>query len=204
MRLLPLCLLLCLLSACNRHQSALPEPSTAIDTSLLRDGDLIFRLGRGLESHAVTVADKRATYSHTGLLVHQQEGWKVLHAVPGESEETEGKEVIKQDAISLFLRSDRCIKACVMRYDTNVEARALLRQEALRLYGKALLFDHSYDKTDSTKMYCTEYVCHVYQAIGVDLAEGRCHRFPMAKEPVIYPLDLRCNKRLTTVWSSEK
>ena len=203
------CALCCMLvgltfTAC-RHAPTQSQTNHCIeiDTFLLQEGDLIFRRGNGLESQAVVVADKGAEYSHVGLLVYQKNGWKVLHAVPGEEEETGGKQVIKLDDLSLFIQPDRCVKACVLRYDTNEAARETLKQQGLRLFDKALLFDHQYRKSDTTQMYCTEFVCYLYQFIGVDLAEGRCHRFPMREEPIIYPIDLTSNTKLQIVWKSD-
>lgn len=204
MRLLPLCLLLCLLPACNRHQSTLPEPSIAIDTSLLQEGDLIFRKGRGLESQVVVAADKGASYSHVGLLIHMDNRWWVLHAVPGEEAESNGKQVVKKDTLALFIQSDRCIQACILRYDTSIQALETVKKEGLRLFEKEMPFDHSYSISDTTKMYCTEFVCYLYRFIGVDLSEGRCHRFPMLKEPIVYPIDLTMNTKLHPIWNSLK
>ena len=82
------------------------------------------------------------------------------------------------------------------------EARRTLKQQGLRLYEKGLLFDHSYSLSDTDRMYCTELVCYLYQFIGVDLAEGRSHRFPMLKEPIVYPIDLTRNPKLHIVWQS--
>lgn len=194
-------------AACHRSPSRSSGQETEnicskLDTCILQEGDLIFRKGCGIESQIVVAADKGASYSHVGLLIYQQEGWMVLHAVPGEETETNGKQVIKQDALSLFLGSDRCIQACIMRYDTTPEAIETVKKHGLRLYDKKLLFDHSYKKSDTTKMYCTEFVCYLYKFIGIDLSEGRCHNFPMVKEPIIYPIDLVRNKKLRTVWNS--
>ena len=165
----------------------------------LEEYDLIFRLGCGLESQAVVAADKGAMYSHVGLLVRENGCWQVLHAVPGEADDTGGEEVLKMDSLPLFLRADRAVSVCVMRYDTTAEALQRVREEAFRLYGKRLPFDHRYLLSDSSEVYCTEYVTRVFRKIGVELAEDRNHRFPMVEENLIYPIDLTQNLHLKTI-----
>lgn len=171
---------------------------------LLRDGDLIFRLGTGLGSRAVVMPDSDARYSHVGLLVHEGGEWKVLHAVPGEVEDAGGGEVLKKDPLVLFLRPDRAVSACVMRYDTTEEALAEVCRQGMRLFEKRIPFDYAYDITDSSRMYCTEYVCRLFRCVGVDLAEGRRHRFPMVGQEVVCPLDIERNPRLREVFSLSK
>ena len=198
------CLLLFFLSvifaACSRGgQPSSLNLSAYLDTSLLEECDLIFRMGCGLESQAVVAADKSAMYSHVGLLVREDGRWQVLHAVPGEEEDTGGEEVLKMDTLPLFLRPDRAVSVCVMRYDTSAEVLRQVREEAFRLYGKRLPFDHRYLLSDSSEVYCTEYVTRVFRKIGVELPEDRCHRFPMVDEDLVYPIDLTRNPHLKTI-----
>ena len=156
-------------------------------------------MGCGLESQAVVAADKSAMYSHVGLLVRENGCWQVLHAVPGEEEDTGGEEVLKMDTLQLFLRPDRAVSVCVMRYDTAAEVLRQVRKEAFRLYGKRLPFDHRYLLSDSSEVYCTEYVTRVFRKIGVELPEDRCHRFPMVDEDLVYPIDLTRNPHLKVI-----
>ncbi len=142
-------------------------------------------------------------YSHVGLLVRTDGEWKVLHAVPGEEAESGGEQVIKCDPLNLFFRSDRAVSGCIMRYDTSEEVLSAVRSQAFRLFGKRVLFDHDYNRSDSSRMYCTEYVCYIFSLSGVDLAEDRWHRFPMAQEKIVYPIDLVQNNKMKKVWSCD-
>ncbi|MBO4282157.1 MAG: hypothetical protein J5873_03070 [Bacteroidales bacterium] len=170
-----------------------------MDTTILQSGDLVFRMGRGLESRAVVSADRDAMFSHVGLLVREDGAWKVLHAVPGEEAETGGVERIKKDPLSLYLAPDRAVAACVLRYDTAPEALEEVVRQAFRLYRKELPFDNKYDITDSSQMYCTEYVTYVFRFVGVELPEGRSHRFPMVRNALVYPIDLSQNPHLKEI-----
>ena len=201
-RFFPLLLSLCSAACSSPEEEAAREPLyPQVDTTLLQAGDLIFRLGSGLESQAVVSADRSGRYSHVGLIVQGPAGWQVLHAVPGESEDTGGEELLKKDPLPLFLRPDRAVSLCVMRYDTTAEALAAVCREGLRLYARRIPFDHAYDITDSSRMYCTEFVTVAFQAIGVDLPEGRAHRYPLVRERLVLPVDVARNPRLQQVLS---
>ena len=200
-----LLLLLPVIAVCCSSCSQAPESKAAVplyerlDTALLQEGDLLFRLGTGLESQAVVATDRNAQYSHVGLLVRENGVWKVLHAVPGEEAETGGEEVLKKDVLPVYFSPMRAVSLCVMRYDTTAEALCEICRQGMRLYAKRIPFDHSYDITDSSKMYCTEFVIHVFHCAGVDLPEGRCHHFPLVKERLVYPLDIIQNPKLKMV-----
>ena len=195
-----------ILAACSRPDGLEREASllAQVDTGQLRQGDLVFRMGYGLESRAVVAADRDAMYSHVGLLVRDEGGWRVLHAVPGESEDTGGEEVLKKDSLPLYLRYDRACAVCVLRYDTSEDALAEVCRQGLRLYAERVPFDHSYDMADSSRLYCTEFVTNVFHTIGVDLPEGRSHHFPLLDHPLVYPIDISSNSRLEEVFTLSK
>lgn len=200
--LLPLvCASACSSPGGNAEETSL---SAGLDTAMLHEGDLIFRCGTGIESQAVVAAERGSRYSHVGLLVREPCGWRVLHSVPGEAGDTGGEEVLKKDSLPLFLRSDRAVSVGVYRYDTTEAALAAVCERAMELYGRRVPFDHSYLLSDSSRMYCTEFVTVAFRAIGVDLPEGRCHSFPLAKEQVVYPLDIVRNSHLKELFYISK
>ena len=90
-----------LLSGCSGH-----KPDEVLDLSdsiYWREGDIVLRCGWGMESRAVVV-NGRSTYSHTGLLHHDEcSGWQVVHAVPGE----DTPEYIKSEAVAQFFQPMR-------------------------------------------------------------------------------------------------
>ena len=65
-------------------------------------------------------------------------------------------------------------------------------RKALEIYRRGVLFDHDYDISDTTKMYCSELVELAYSTHGISPAEGRRHNmgFPgMKLKNVILPSD---------------
>ena len=179
---------LCLLmAACSK--SANTTEQVQYDTVGLRNGDLLFRNGCGYESHVVTNMSA-GDYSHIGIAYRTEEGWCVIHAVPGEAEEGE-PEVLKCEAIADFYRCDRAkAGACARVHCTDSLADAAARH-AMRLVERRVEFDNDYDLEDSSRLYCTELVRLVYADCGVDLCEKRRHKAPIiAKGEVIYPEDI--------------
>ena len=75
--------LLCIaaLSSCEKREifhSIMPA------TVKLHSGDVVFRRGMSLTSHAVLAADAQGNYSHVGIVVDSAGKKMIVHAVPGE------------------------------------------------------------------------------------------------------------------------
>lgn len=176
-----------LMAACSK--SANTTERVQYDTVGLRNGDLLFRNGCGYESHVVTNMSA-GDYSHVGIAYRTEEGWCVIHAVPGEAEEGE-PEVLKCETIDEFYRCDRAkAGACARVHCADSLADAAARH-AMRLVERRVEFDNDYDLEDSSRLYCTELVRLVYADCGVDLCEERRHKAPIiAKGEVIYPEDI--------------
>lgn len=193
-------ILLILSSACHHQQSADIKPHI-IDKTLLEEGDLIVRRGTALSSRAVQHSDGEAGYSHIGILVLRDSCWYVVHCVPGEEEESGGKEYIKCDSLALFVREDRAEIGAVYRYDTCVDIRQQIAVSARKLAQQDILFDREYNDADSSKMYCTEMVDFLYHQVSIELTEGRRHNVPGFRYPLIYPSDILKNKKLYLILS---
>lgn len=140
--------------------------------SLLREGDVLFRRGEGLVSRAVLFKDPEGVYSHTGIVVRGEQGWEVVHAVPGEPDFEGDTDRVKRDPLDVFFSAQRALRGAVMRYDDPQAARRAA-QRAIEVAGRKVLFDHDYDLADTTRLYCTELILHVFAPEGVDLSAGR-------------------------------
>ena len=187
------------LAACGiREDRSNYEP--IIDKTKLQEGDLVFRLGRGTSSQIVYRADRDRAYSHIGILVKDSVGeWYVIHAVPGESAETGGVEVLKCDPLLLFFGYDRTVRGAVVRFEAMDDIAEQVISKTWEYYDRQPLFDHNYLLSDSTVLYCTELVYRAFLSAGVDLTEGRRHAMPLLKEAVIFPSDILRNDGLWEV-----
>ena len=153
--ILPLCMLAC--SDTDRMQSGSILP----DDVELKAGDVVFRRGSGFTSQAVLIAEKGGSYSHTGIVVDSAGVPMIVHAVPGEPEFEDDEDRVKMEHPQAFFHPMRAQQGAIYRHVDSIAARqAAVR--ALQIYQRHPLFDHDYDDTDTTKLYCTELVVHAY------------------------------------------
>lgn len=145
----------------------------------LQVGDIVFRRGTGLSSRAIITIDNRGLYSHVGVVVNDNGSWKVVHAVPGESDFPGQPDKVKMEPVNVFFASDRAIAGAVMRINMEFSVKSIAAKQAMMLYQRNTVFDHDYDLEDSTKMYCSELVEFVFRKAGVDLVNGKYSKINM-------------------------
>lgn len=131
----------------------------------LREGDVVFRRGGGITSHAVMMADGNGAYSHVGIVVDSAGILMIVHAVPDEPDFEGDVDRVKMDSIGRFFSSVYAQKGEVLRYKDSAVASVAARH-ALEVYRRHTLFDHEYDAKDTTKMCCTELVTFVFAKTG--------------------------------------
>lgn len=198
-RLLPALLLAVLsVAACCRQtaRSILPEGLA------LREGDLVFRRGNGIMSHAVLAADSRGSYSHVGIVVDSGGVMMVVHAVPGEPDYPGDPDRVKMDTPERFFSSVNAASGVVKRLRGDTLPAVSAARNAVQAYRQGTLFDHDYDDTDTTRMYCCELVVHAYASAGVMLVGQRRHEFRLPGIGVIrcvLPSDICNSGRLCTI-----
>lgn len=193
-------LTLCISLSCKDSLKA-DRPSLPITE--FQDGDLAFRRGIGMMSRAVLVVDGKGIYSHVGILKNVGGEWCVIHAVPGEPDSEGDVDRVKVESIFRFFAPDRAARGLVMRMDSigqhTASRAAAVAQE---LAERGTLFDHQYDLSDTTEMYCTELVEFVYRKNGIDLSEGRLStvNVPGMSGRYLLPSDLMNNHKLKTIY----
>ncbi|MBQ9357517.1 MAG: hypothetical protein IJT98_09560 [Prevotella sp.] len=167
----------------------------------LKEGDVVFRRGGGLTSHAVLVADRKGQYSHVGIVVDSCGTLLVVHAVPGEPDFEGDPDRVKADRPEHFFSSEYTSIGEVCR-PRDEHAAAVAAQAAWQAYQRHTLFDHDYDDSDTTKMYCTELVAYAYRHAGIDLVEDRGGHYinlPFLQGECVYPSDIYQSDFLTSV-----
>lgn len=189
-----------MLASCaeTEQRSILPEGCE------LRAGDVVFRRGSGLTSRAVLAADRNGAYSHIGIVVDSCGVMMVVHAVPGEPDYEGDPDRVKMDTPQRFFSSmnARIGEVKRLRGDSATALRAA--RFAVDVYKRGTLFDHDYDDTDTTKMYCCELIDFVYRKAGRSLAGQKRHYFHLpGLNPIrcILPSDICNSGELDTVMS---
>lgn len=134
----------------------------------LKNGDLIFRKGRSLESFAVCMAGTEKDFSHVGLLVLRRGEPFVIHAVPGESDNV--GDFIKLERVEAFLSIEKASAFAVYRpgFETEILDRAC--KVALQFYQSKCTFDNAYDMKTESELYCTELILKAFREAGVELS----------------------------------
>ena len=173
-----------LVAGCQQEKAVPREVSTRITW---REGDLVFRQWTGAAGHAVSLADTGGAYSHVGVVVLRKgEPW-VVHAVPGEPDFDGDPDRVKLEPVDAFFSRARAAHGAVMR-DADSLLAARVARHALDMYRRDVLFDHAYDDSDTTRVYCTELVCLAYRRAGHPVHPARrCINLPGVKHAVVFP-----------------
>ncbi len=132
--------------------------------SQLKQGDLALRRGRDVASYMISqanVADK--SYSHCGLVQIEQGYPFVYHFINGQD-----RDGLVRDSAAVFFSPEQNSLAAVMRYGMTTaqqeEQAALIKQ----YYSKQPGFDMSFDTHTGDKLYCSEFVYRVMNAVMND------------------------------------
>lgn len=191
------CLMLFLLAACSqtdKNETIFPEDVK------LQAGDIVLRCGTGIESRAVRFADQDGVYSHIGIVVDSAGSMMIVHAVPGEPDFEGDEDRVKMESPEKFFSNMNASSGEVLRTDDPIAATAAANK-AMSFYKRRLLFDHDYDDTDTTLLYCTELVLLAYKDAGGLFRNIEHHEVivPGIKHPVVYPSDIKSEKRLKSI-----
>ena len=152
------------------------EYSLLPDSCHLRPGDLVFRRGTGLTSRAVIVADHGGRFSHIGIVTDSAGIAMVVHAVPGEPDYEGDPDRVKMEPASKFYSSINASLGEVCRPTDSIAGKTAA-EAAVAIYRRGVLFDHQYDDSDTTRMYCTQLVMECYRKAGIELTGAPSHTF---------------------------
>lgn len=193
--------LLLLQVACNKEPERVRAERTPWDT-LLKEGDIVFRRGMGITSQMVLIADTEGTYSHIGIVVHDNGTWKVAHAVPGEPDFQGDPDRVKLERIEVFFEKEKAARGAVMRVKGDTVRNKCAAQRAMQLVESQIKFDHAYNLKDSTEMYCTELIDFVFRHENIDLTEGRISEIhiPGISGTYVLPSDIQKSELLELIY----
>lgn len=182
-------------------------------------GDVLFRLGRGVESWAVRQIDTDTPYSHVGIVEVVGGDVFVHHVVPTASG-------VSREPIGSFLSADAARAGALYRYHPPlatpfVPAAAHSASETTARPGKpkpvpetavvaahrfarrGVDFDTDYNVHTDDAMYCTEFVWQAYRAAKVDLRPPTARRAPRVvlgcPSPCLLPSHLLASSHLREV-----
>ncbi|MFI3261916.1 MAG: YiiX/YebB-like N1pC/P60 family cysteine hydrolase [Rikenellaceae bacterium] len=168
----------------------------------LRNGDIAFRRGTGTASQAVLYANTRGAYSHVGVVVNINSAWYVVHEVPYEGKTLEDDKIHSEPIESFFRPSDSSAGAIYRLESLDSLSQQKVRDYVLYQYGRNIPFDHDYDLSDSSKMYCSEFVWRSYLEVDIDITKGSRTdlTIPMFRGIKIFPSDIEYNEDLEPIY----
>ena len=199
--LLPL-LLLCLSCGKSRVEGCVMPDSIKSQCCV---GDIVLRKGTGMTSHVVCAAADSEDYSHCGIIALGEDGkLVVVHAVPDEPDFDGDPDRVKVEPLESFYSTIKSTKGCLLRLvdsaDTSLTSCAA--RVAMAVYRRRTLFDHDYDDSDTTRMYCSQLVDYAYLHAGVSLVGNKRHNFCVPGfnvQHVILPSDFIHSPHIKTV-----
>lgn len=176
-----------------------PHSTVVIDTTDLRNGDLLLRNGNGGESRLVT-SISNGDYSHIAFAYKDTDGWKAVHAVPGETENISDTDYLKTEPIETFYKYERANRGAIARVDCPDSIAEKALAFALDKVNRKFAFDHEYRLSDTTEYYCTELIFQAYMTVGINLADERRHELPMPGTEClfIFPSDILNSPHIST------
>ena len=123
----------------------------------LKDGYLVFRKGRSIESYVVLITDRASFYSHVGVIYMINKIPFIIHTVPDESEN--GIDYVKMEKLSVFFSSEKSSRGSIFRLkEQYTNSSKLAALTAKSYFDDKIIFDDAFDLKSENKLYCTELV----------------------------------------------
>lgn len=137
-------------------------------TAQLKEGDLVFRRGRGFWSE--TFSDRAGSnLSHVGVLVLDQNGWSVVHAEADDLSLIGG---VQSTPLVTFLTGT--VLRHLRRIQMTDESRSIFVTDIRDHLRRQTPFDTGLSlEDDAQRVYCSELIWASAQKAGVDLARPR-------------------------------
>ena len=204
--LFSLLLLLTLFLSCSQKSDSVQEGEDGFkcilpDDAHLQTGDVVFRRGTGMASKVILKLDTASIYSHSGIVVDYNGKKMVAHAVADEPDFEGDVDRVKIDPLEVYFSDHYAQCAEVFRTQDDSIARKAA-EFAVQAFERKVLFDHQYDDSDTTKMYCAELVVYAYNRAGIDLVNPNRHEVSIQDfhANCIFPSDLLKSKYLKSIY----
>lgn len=134
-----------------------PDPAVY---QLVREGDILLRQGQGpLSTQIVRFMREKHVFSHCGIVCLINNKYTVVHCI---SPELSGIDGVQTQTLPEFFADVADSNVAIIRPRMDSLQRHKFTSEALRLLEKKIPFDHYFDMTDSSALYCSEliYTCY--------------------------------------------
>jgi hypothetical protein len=152
-----------------------PIKEGQFDTSILKDGDVIFQTSNYGQSLAVQKATE-SKYSHVGILFQENDEWFVYEAV----------QPVQKITLKEFISHGDQNHFTISRYNApsqlSVEKIEKMKTFFTKVQGKD--YDIYFEWSDKT-WYCSELVWKMYDHVGIKISEFEKFGQYNLKDPVV-------------------
>lgn len=125
-------------------------------------GDLAFRRQGGLVSElARKLSPSEQRFSHVGVVILDEDGPRVIHAVSDDSKAFDG--VVIETMTAFYEESS---DGALYRLPLSGDQRATLAANAKALARSRIPFDDDFDMATNDRLYCTEFVAKLVNAVA--------------------------------------
>lgn len=133
----------------------------------LQDGDIILRYGHGLVSdYIANLLEEEFTITHCGIINKKDNHLSVIHS---ESSSYLSNEGIQQQDFDEFTDAGHPNSVIVVRYNrSNSQDLSPITRRAEYYLEKKLPFDYSFNPKDTTQMFCSEIIWHIFLDVFKD------------------------------------
>lgn len=129
----------------------------------LTPGDVIIRQGNGPLSFHLMNSTKE-DYSHCGVLVWEDNKWKVIHTLGGTASDDAVDGVQMQDLDEFVSHaSDSMLFICHPVFDDSLDIK--IPERAHYYLEQKVPFDHAFSIFSQDKLYCTELLFHIFRDV---------------------------------------
>lgn len=130
----------------------------------LHSGDLIFRHGRGFISNALmSLGQREKKYSHAGIVAVENGNVYVYHSIGGEQNISNK---LRKDKLEDFCSPQDVHAFGIYRSDLSPGQIVSVMEKITDYYKDELEFDTRFDLLSDDKMYCTELVYKIFNAVS--------------------------------------
>lgn len=138
------------------------------DIEIIRNGDLVFRQGRGIFSEMFkNIGETDSQFSHVGIVYTDGNDIFVIHT---EANELTGVGFAKKEKLSDFISNRNSVTYDFYRIDDFQSARIQsVLEAALKYVNDKIPFDTDFNLRDNDRLYCTELVYKAYKSAGINL-----------------------------------
>jgi len=145
-----------------------PEELNQINT-----GDIILRKGYGLVSATISETyNTELDVSHCAFIIKKDNQFSVIHAVSQSLSDVDG---VQTQDLETFVRDSRKGSIIIVRYKPSpLDDVSKIASRANYYLEKKVPFDHDFDPTDNSKIYCSELPWLVFHdSFNIDLFKSK-------------------------------